>query len=876
MKRILTIAGALLMALAGLSLAAPAQVLNTNPTYFAEYFWNQATSSFEPCLSTSPYQAFGSTPQAVVEASLNASLGQWVAAVACPGAGGGTVSPGPEGAVPFYDAAGTTSQLGPDPSFTTNGAGVVSMVHTNSSEYFIECGGSIGYGPLVENASSLIEVVNPCGTGILFFPEGALDAGSAVSMSTTDNDGVTGQPELEVSRFSNSSTLPNLAGLLIKPSYSTSLSLPGTAAGMEVDETAAPITVNAMIGMGGGIGYTGTGTVTVSGGQLASGSPPTCTTSLSMTGAVDLSCSGSGLYTVPPLVVISGYSGGMFANLSGWPSLPEGLSVAGGAYYDPAGYLHFSHVAQKAWTNLSQDFAGITPAGEGIFSDGINLLGTGGALLLNGFAGTAGQVATSQGPSAVPIWADGGGSSVSAPCPSGSASNAECYSFPNDATGTGINLLACLVGIGIHQQTMATCASGGSSNGTDQNPNILGVCVANCGTSGSGIVQTAGTVGWLCDGTISIVGNWVQPSNTVAGECHQPASGGFTPSPNEDPQGNTVLGRPVLANSGAGTLAQISWLPFGSYTVGAPLGVNGGNYYSNLAVLYNGGSVGSMAKNIFQAPSTDPIPYAIAVPGIAFEQSGSGKAVYLGNMSQGASGNDITFDPLSHGENSPPDEAMRFNGNQYQVPSNCGNLTPPCSASGTISLGGNLGNFDPGSSTGLYVLNLTANATTFTPITDDNFGHILMFVITPNSFTWTWPSGTPGFINAPVVSASSSPLVSEFFFDGTNYQCFVGCLVGTVGGVAGGSLSISSGTLAGNTCSSTATVSVNGLTTSGAYSRPHASYTGSASTLTGWGATGGMVLHIWETSANTATYELCNQTNTSIIYSAITFALGAD
>lgn len=95
-------------------------------------------------------------------------------------------------------------------------------------------------------------------------------------------------------------------------------------------------------------------------------------------------------------------------------------------------------------------------------------------------------------------------------------------------------------------------------------------------------------------------------------------------------------------------------------------------------------------------------------------------------------------------------------------------------------------------------------------------------------------------------------------------------------GVTGGTAVISSSTQAANSCSSVGTFTDTGLTTSGINSRVVVGYTGSTSSLTGWGATGGMVFHAWPSSANTAAGEVCNQTASPITYSAITFSLGAN
>ena len=89
-------------------------------------------------------------------------------------------------------------------------------------------------------------------------------------------------------------------------------------------------------------------------------------------------------------------------------------------------------------------------------------------------------------------------------------------------------------------------------------------------------------------------------------------------------------------------------------------------------------------------------------------------------------------------------------------------------------------------------------------------------------------------------------------------------------------LAISSNTQAANTCSPAASVTITGVTTSGPGSHISAGYTSDPASLTGWGSTGGMVFHIWPSAANTAEWEVCNQTAASITYSAITFSIGVE
>lgn len=333
------------------------------------------------------------------------------------------------------------------------------------------------------------------------------------------------------------------------------------------------------------------------------------------------------------------------------------------------------------------------------------------------------------------------------------------YLLPNDASGTGTGLLACWTSSALHQTTVTTCGTS-NNNGSDNNPPIVGVCVSGCGTSGWATIQFAGAVSWLCDGTVTTTEYWVQPSASVAGECTQP-TGSFAPSPNENPEGNTTLGRPLVGNAGAGTAAIIQLLPYAGYTLG--------NNTSQFVMAVGMGSPFLTMSHVSQSLSTDPyIPYAVTANGFFIYNGGSNKNIIFGQSTQGTSGKDVILDSLTNGPGLPPNAQLRVKMSQYQVPQ------VVSSATGTVTLGGHSSNFDVGNSTGVYILNLTGNATTYTPA-DDNAGHIITFVITPNAFTWTWPSGTPAFIGAPIVTNTSTPVSTSFIFDGTNYDCIAGC-----------------------------------------------------------------------------------------------------
>lgn len=138
----------------------------------------------------------------------------------------------------------------------------------------------------------------------------------------------------------------------------------------------------------------------------------------------------------------------------------------------------------------------------------------------------------------------------------------------------------------------------------------------------------------------------------------------------------------------------------------------------------------------------------------------------------------------------------------------------------------------------------------------------------------------------PTTNPFSVGATAQFTVDPNGHPALAGCGSGTYfkadgtgcgtpsggSGVADTTVAVSGGTQTANTCSTTSNVTMTGLSTSMVVS---AGYSGSPSGLTGWGSTGGMVFHIWPSAANTAAWEVCNQTGTSITYSAVTFNVGA-
>lgn len=91
-------------------------------------------------------------------------------------------------------------------------------------------------------------------------------------------------------------------------------------------------------------------------------------------------------------------------------------------------------------------------------------------------------------------------------------------------------------------------------------------------------------------------------------------------------------------------------------------------------------------------------------------------------------------------------------------------------------------------------------------------------------------------------------------------------------GISDTTVAVSAGSQGGNSCSGATTFTMTGLTTSMVI---HVGYSADPASLTGWGSTGGMVFHAWPSAVNTGSWEVCNQTGSSISYSSITFNISA-
>jgi hypothetical protein len=112
-------------------------------------------------------------------------------------------------------------------------------------------------------------------------------------------------------------------------------------------------------------------------------------------------------------------------------------------------------------------------------------------------------------------------------------SNANVIVLPNSSTGTTVNYLAKAVSTGTIEQAQTLSTSDISA---------IGIVVAGAGTTGSASISRSGEALCAFDGTVTL-NDYVVPSTTTGGECHDSGSGTSCPS-------GQVIGRAVLQTTG--------------------------------------------------------------------------------------------------------------------------------------------------------------------------------------------------------------------------------------------------------------------------------------------------------------------------------------
>jgi hypothetical protein len=153
---------------------------------------------------------------------------------------------------------------------------------------------------------------------------------------------------------------------------------------------------------------------------------------------------------------------------------------------------------------------------------------------VDGNTTTTTLVVTSLGSSASPVCPNGTNNALTT---SGCSGNGATMTLTNNTGGTTVSTLTEIVN------------SGGNGTGlifpTTGTAGIAGICISNCGTSGTATIQTSGLVNCVFDGTTTAA-DYVIASVTTAGECHDSGSASTS-------NGASVIGRVLSSNVGGGT-----------------------------------------------------------------------------------------------------------------------------------------------------------------------------------------------------------------------------------------------------------------------------------------------------------------------------------
>ncbi len=142
-------------------------------------------------------------------------------------------------------------------------------------------------------------------------------------------------------------------------------------------------------------------------------------------------------------------------------------------------------------------------------------------------------------------------------------------------------------------------------------------------------------------------------------------------------------------------------------------------------------------------------------------------------------------------------------------------------------------------------------------------------IFTPTAGVFDFGNGLSGNTSGSIIA---NTITVGGLTPGSYVQAGTGGLLTTASYVSDTTLPISSGTLSALSCSSTATLTMNNLTTSMVVLP---GYNGDPSSFSGWGISSGMRLYIWPSAANTASWRVCNISSGPITYPSITFIVGA-
>jgi hypothetical protein len=195
-------------------------------------------------------------------------------------------------------------------------------------------------------------------------------------------------------------------------------------------------------------------------------------------------------------------------------------------------------------------------------------------------------------------------------------------------------------------------------------------------------------------------------------------------------------------------------------------------------------------------------------------------------------------------------------GTDYVIPS--GSITGNAATATALSTAGTTTTVLHGNAAGAPTYSAVALATDVT----GNLPNANLASQSANTVLGSLTATTPSGLAIPSCSSVTSNLI---WTSGTGFGC---------GGIPNATLTISTTAIAANTCTIASTINtLTGLSTT---STINITPQTDVASITGWGATGGLVIDAWPASANTMQYKVCNQTSASITPGAsVTFNVSA-
>lgn len=455
----------------------------------------------------------------------------------------------------LVNAAILGSVLGPD-----NGTSGMDQLRANYASGVL--------GLLQANAGTQLEtVLDSFGNGTynaigFRSTQGQFASADAVRIGPLNQNGTTDNDIFQIDFFNQS--VPNEGNISFMPCSSGTVCLPETKGINFFLTMQGPL---ALGNAGSTSGYTGTGTCTVTGGVLVSGTADTCTAPTSG-GFVAPTLTNTGNYSVPPVLNFSGFATGANYSVTAIIVPSSTPTLTGSFSLDPSGTYHFSNSAVGVTGN---DFINFSNVGAATFNGHVTASGgitdgniTGSTQCVQ--AGSSGVLSGSGGP------CGGTGNTTSTALttnflPKANGANSIINSLLSDNATT--LLYAGAGGISSQSQTLTGTFSGNTSwlTGTGSIPAL------SAGSAGFAGPASGGTP-WLCKLPATITAGLFHFAAPATNEgvnesaCTSSLVAIADLSATGSPSGSTFLrgDNTWAAVSGAGANTQFSNVPVGSAT----------------------------------------------------------------------------------------------------------------------------------------------------------------------------------------------------------------------------------------------------------------------------------------------------------------------